>query len=136
VRLLLAEDLVEHVAQRPPIFFPDTPGPAQDEALLSGGEERLEHGRHHPSVGPGKDFTQSQKQKILKENESRGGGLTDDRTGESVVRTEQHQKGVTPPSNEAHVDHVVPKSKGGSNSFGNAEVRSRENNLRKGNKEE
>ena len=34
-----------------------------------------------------------------------------------------------PPDNEAHVDHVIPKSKGGTNTFENAEVRSRAWNL-------
>ena len=41
------------------------------------------------------------------------------------------QNGVTPPDNEAHVDHRYPRSKGGSNSYDNLDVRSRRNNLRK-----
>jgi len=93
------------------------------------------HLEDHPSVGPGKDFTQTQKAKILDANQQQNGGvLRDDRTGEQLVKPQKSQKGVTPPVNEAHVDHVYPKSKGGSNSFGNAEVRSRANNLAKSNK--
>ena len=89
----------------------------------------------HPSVNSGKKFTQSQKQKILAENEARNSGqLLDDVTGEPLVRPQQHKRGVTPPSNEAHVDHVYPRSKGGPNSFSNAEVRSRASNLQKGSK--
>ena len=60
--------------------------------------------------------------------------IRDDRTGEALVRPQRHEKGVRPPDNEAHVDHVVPKSKGGENSFSNAEVRSRAGNLAKGDK--
>jgi hypothetical protein len=86
----------------------------------------------HPSVGPGKNFTQSQKKKFLAENEKANGGtLKDDVTGEDLVRPQQHQKGVRPPDNEAHIDHVDPRSKGGANSSGNAHVRSRKNNLEK-----
>ena len=79
-------------------------------------------------------LSSSQKQKILEANEANNGGiLRNDRTGEPLVRGQQSKKGVTPPSNEAHVDHVYPKSEGGPNTYCNAEVRSRENNLRKSN---
>ncbi len=88
-----------------------------------------------PTVGPGKNFTRGQKRKILEDNEARNGGvLRDDRTGEELVRPKKHERGVKPPPNEAHVDHVVPKSRGGSNSYANAEVRSRDNKLQKGDK--
>jgi len=45
------------------------------DSLLAPRGGPYSHLDDHPSVGPGKDFTQSQKQKILKENEGRGGGL-------------------------------------------------------------
>ena len=84
------------------------------------------------TVGPYKDFTQTQKKNILSENEARNNGvILDDRTGEVLVRPEQSQKGVTPPPNEAQIDHVYPKSQGGPNSYANAEVRSRANNIDK-----
>lgn len=71
----------------------------------------------HPSVAPGKDFTPSQKRRILGENEARNGGvLRDDKTGEALVRPQKHEEGARPPDSEAHVDHVTPKSKGGENS--------------------
>ena len=95
------------------------------------------HLADHPSVGPGKNFTRNQKEKILSENKTRNGGvIRDDRTGETLVRPERHQSGVRPPSNEAQIDHVDPRSLGGPNSFRNAEVRSRANNIAKSNKVE
>jgi len=87
------------------------------------------------SAGPGKKFTQAQKQKIRAENQARNGGvLRDDSTGEALVQPQKSQRGVTPPTNEAQVDHVYPRSEGGPNSYSNAEVRSRTNNIRKSNK--
>jgi hypothetical protein len=34
--------------------------------------------------------------------------------GQEVHDPKQHEKGETPPSNEAHVDHIDPKANGGS----------------------
>jgi uncharacterized protein RhaS with RHS repeats len=150
---------VESVAAGPVLFF--TPGP--DELLLtavlkpigrlagrlmarflSKGDEAVEavvrggpygHLDDHSSVSSGKPFTQSQKRKILAENQGRNSGqILDDVTGEPLVPAQQHTRGVTPPGNEAHVDHVYPRSQGGPNSFANAEVRSRAANLLKGDK--
>ncbi|HRI67383.1 MAG TPA: RHS repeat-associated core domain-containing protein [Polyangium sp.] len=93
--------------------------------------------KDHSSVGPGKPTTQTQRRKVLSANEANNNGiLRDDRTGEALVRPQMHRKGVTPPENEAHVDHVYPRSKGGANSFPNLEVRSRRNNLVKSDKVE
>ncbi len=87
----------------------------------------------HPSVGDGKKLTQSQKDKVRDENKAQNGGqLKSDISGTDLVPPKQHEKGVTPPSNEAHVDHIKPRSQGGSNSFSNAQVISRQENLQKG----
>jgi RHS repeat-associated protein len=86
----------------------------------------------HPSVGPGKDFTQAQKRNILNANRAQNGGnLQSDESGTPAVAPQQSKKGITPPSNEAHVDHIEPKSKGGSNSYKNAQVLTREENMKK-----
>ena len=70
---------------------------------------------------------------MLDENAKRGGGeLHSDATGEPLVWPKKHVKGVTPPKNEAHVDHATAKARGGSNSYKNAQVLSREENLKKG----
>jgi hypothetical protein len=110
-------------------------GAGRHSTFGKGSRGPYSHLEDHPSAGPGKDFTRSQKRRILSENESRNGGaLRDDKTGEPLVRPSKHEKGVRPPDNEAHVDHVTPKSKGGPNTFENAEVRSRAGNLSKGDK--
>jgi RHS repeat-associated protein len=84
------------------------------------------------NVGPGKSFTKSTKSTILEENRRANGGvLKSDKSGKPLVPAEQSKKGVTPSKNEAHVDHVNPKSNGGTNSPSNAQVLSREENLSK-----
>jgi hypothetical protein len=89
----------------------------------------------HPSVNSGKPFTQTQKQKILAENEARNGGqLLDDVTGQPLVRPQQHTLGKRPPDNEAQIDHVYPRSEGGPNTYSNADVRARIDNIKKGRK--
>lgn len=93
------------------------------------------HLRDHPSVGPGKDFTQTQKNKILEANrKANGGQLVDDESGEALVPPTKSQKGVVPDPMEAQVDHRHPKSKGGTNSYTNAQVLARKNNIKKSNR--
>jgi len=82
---------------------------------------------------PGKDFSKSVKDGIIENNiQKNSGELRSDIDGEMLVKPQQSKKGVTPPDNEAHVDHVIPKSKGGTNSPDNAQVLSRKQNLQKG----
>jgi hypothetical protein len=118
---------------------------AGGRALISppAGEQAALHARGGPyghledpkTVNSGMDFTRAQKRRILEENKNANGNtLRDDRTGEVLVSPQKRQRGVPAPPNEAQVDHVYPKSKGGPNSYSNAEVRSRMNNARKGDK--
>jgi hypothetical protein len=86
-------------------------------------------------VEPGKKVTPMQKREMHAENRRRNGGaLRDDETGELLSTPKQSTTGVTPPSNEAHIDHVVPKSTGGTNGYPNLRVISRQRNLEKGSK--
>jgi 5-methylcytosine-specific restriction endonuclease McrA len=81
---------------------------------------------------PGGQFTQAQKQMILEANRQRNGGfIRSDRSGEILVPPTRHVPNVSPPINEAHIDHIMPRSKGGANSFDNAQVLSRTENLKK-----
>ncbi|SKB09732.1 RHS repeat-associated core domain-containing protein, partial [Prosthecobacter debontii] len=87
-----------------------------------------------PSVGPGKPFTQLQKEKILQHNkDSNRGVLRSDRSGALLIPSQKSQKSVTPATNEAQVDHVEPRSVGGENSSSNAMVLSRSENRQKSN---
>ncbi|HFC3264423.1 TPA: polymorphic toxin-type HINT domain-containing protein [Neisseria gonorrhoeae] len=87
------------------------------------------------SVGEGKKFTPAQKKAIIQENMNRNGGVVkSDQSGEVLVRPKKSQKGITLPSNEWQIDHVQAKSKGGSNSYKNAQVLSRRENIKKSNK--
>lgn len=86
---------------------------------------------------PGGKFTRAQKRDILRANRERNGGdLRSDKSGELLQPAQQSKKGVTPPGNEAHVDHKLPRSAGGTNDPSNAQVLSRDENLKKSNKTE
>jgi 5-methylcytosine-specific restriction endonuclease McrA len=56
--------------------------------------------------------------------------------GVETVPAEQHKKGVTPPKNETHVDHVVPRAKGGTGEPDNGQVLCRECNIQKSDNEQ
>jgi len=83
----------------------------------------------------GKPFTQAQKSDILNANRLKNSGdLRSDLSGEQLVPAQKSVKGVTPPSNEAQVDHIIPRSKGGPNTIENAQVLSRQENRAKSDK--
>jgi filamentous hemagglutinin len=63
-----------------------------------------------------------------------GGVLKDDVTGEPMVDSAKSQKGITPPPNEAQVDHVIPVDAGGTRAQSNLQLRTRHNNRQKSNK--
>ncbi|AKJ01661.1 Hypothetical protein AA314_03287 [Archangium gephyra] len=53
-----------------------------------------------------------------------------------TVPGEKHVKDVTPPSNEAQVDHIIPKAKGGKGEPSNGQVLCRDCNIKKSDKPE
>jgi RHS repeat-associated protein len=78
-------------------------------------------------------FSKTTKDQAKEANRQKNDGkMRDARTGEEVQPAQQSQKGVRPPDNEAHVDHIQPRSKGGDNSPENAQILSRKENLKKG----
>lgn len=88
-----------------------------------------------PNVGPGEDFTAAQKAKIIQENMNRNNGVVrSDQSGDILTRPLKSQKGVTPDPNEWQIDHIEAKDNGGTNSYSNAQVLSRQENRLKWNK--
>ncbi|MBR1374771.1 MAG: HNH endonuclease [Cardiobacteriaceae bacterium] len=84
---------------------------------------------------PNQPFTKSGKDAVKDYNSVKNDGVIKcENCGVETVPAQRHQRGVTPPSNETHVDHVVPKSKGGSGTPDNGQILCRGCNLKKGNK--
>lgn len=85
---------------------------------------------------PGSRFSKKDKDVVKQDNAARNEGKTVcENCNAETVPAEQHQKGVTPPQNETHVDHVVPKSKGGTGEPSNGQVLCRDCNIKKSDKD-
>lgn len=83
----------------------------------------------------GKPFTRTGKTLVKERNAEKNEGKTRcESCGTETVPAKKHEKDVTPPSNEAHVDHVIPKAKGGPGEPDNGQVLCRECNLEKSDK--
>ena len=84
------------------------------------------------TMGPGLEFTRDQKALWLQQNrEWNGGVLRSAISGIELHPPQQCRRGVTPDPLEAQVDHIYPRSKGGWNTPENAQIISREENIRK-----
>lgn len=106
---------------------------SEQEAKSSGGD--YSHLKEPRNVGPGKNFTPAQKKRIIEENKARNSGnIKSDEGGQNLNPAKQSVKGQKADMNQAEIDHIQPKSKGGSNSNSNARVISKRENLQKSNK--
>ena len=87
------------------------------------------------TVGAGRKFTPAHRARLLEANkETNGGVLKSDISGKKLDSPVQSKKGVKANMNQAEVDHKIARSKGGTNSSSNAQIISKEENLRKSNK--
>ena len=87
------------------------------------------------NAGDGKKTTQSQRKKLLEENKKQNNGeLKSDGDGRKLDSPSKNVKGQKANMNQAEVDHINPRSKGGSNKNTNLRVISKEENLTKGNR--
>ncbi len=84
---------------------------------------RYSHLKDSPSVGAKKPFSSGQRSRIFRENrKANGGALKSDSTGLSLDNPTMRRRGVKVSPNEAVVDHNIPKSRLGTNSYSNARV--------------
>lgn len=108
---------------------------AREKAIENGkrGYRNLEaeHPRmEHKAYG---EYDQSRKKAIYAENRRRNNGvLRSDKTGKILERPKKSLPGVEPSPYEAQIDHVFSRSRGGFNSFDNAQVIERGANIQKG----
>lgn len=105
-----------------PQRFVDSEGAARDEAAIAGKSKR-------------KPFTRKQKETVKQQNaeENEGQNRCENCSAETIP-AKKHVKGVTPPLNETHVDHVVPQAKGGESETDNGQVLCRDCNIKKSDK--
>jgi len=81
----------------------------------------------------GKDFTRAGKDVVKKQNaEKNNGQMKCEGCGNDVIPAKRHQRGVKPPKNEAHVDHINRKRNSGRGNPDNGQVLCRGCNLEKG----
>jgi RHS repeat-associated protein len=80
----------------------------------------------------GKDFTKAGKEAVIDVNKAKNGGVVKCETCKTkTTPATQSKKGTTPSKKERQVDHVKPKSKGGSGTPDNGQVLCRDCNIKK-----
>ncbi|HET8685732.1 MAG TPA: HNH endonuclease [Methanosarcina sp.] len=115
--------------------------PATFDLYIKSGEKKPTTENQTPTEKPttsraGKPFTPKEKQKVIEANKEKNNGTTVcENCGTNTTKPEQSKKGVTPPKTDTQVDHVKPKSKGGSGTADNGQVLCRDCNIKKSDKE-
>ncbi|HLL03846.1 MAG TPA: HNH endonuclease signature motif containing protein [Myxococcaceae bacterium] len=98
-------------------------------------DEVLEPQGIEPIAGkrPGARFSQNKKEAIKQKNAQEHEGKNQcENCDVQTVPPKKHTKGVTPPLNETHVDHKIPRAEGGPAEPDNGQVLCRDCNLKKG----
>jgi RHS repeat-associated protein len=84
------------------------------------------------NAGSGQRFTPAQKKAAKLENMKQNGGvIKSDKSGKVLNMSKQSKKGVKADMNQAEVDHIIPRSKGGKNTNDNMQIISKEENIKK-----
>jgi 5-methylcytosine-specific restriction endonuclease McrA len=84
-------------------------------------------------IGEGLDATAMQKKQMIAANrEYHQGQIKSDQSKTVLSPAVQAKKGVKANMTQAEVDHIIPKAKGGTNSYSNLQVLSKAENLKKG----
>ena len=87
------------------------------------------------NAGAGKKVTPKQRDLLRNENKLKNGGLMrSDGDGRILNMPKRLEKGQKADMNQIEIDHIIPKSKGGTNASSNAQVLLKKENLKKGNK--
>jgi RHS repeat-associated protein len=87
------------------------------------------------NAGAGKETTKRQRERLIEYNKKENGGLfMSDEDGTIMNIPTATTKGQKADMKQGEVDHIKPKSKGGTNKNKNLRIITKEQNLRKGNK--
>lgn len=87
------------------------------------------------AIRPGQPFTKSGKKEVWSRNAVKHYGINKcENCAVEVIKPQKHTKGITPPSQEGQVDHMIAKAKGGSGTPQNGQLLCRDCNLVKSDK--
>ncbi len=105
---------------------------AQSSGNSSSG--KYSHLKEPQKVKSGGETTTAQRKRILEENKRQNNGeIRSDISGQKLNPPKKLKRGDKADMNSAEIDHIDPRSKGGSNSNSNLQVASKKENLKKSN---
>lgn len=108
---------------------------AQENASEGYDRGKYENVPNPRNAGEGKKTTSTQRKNLLDANRQQNNGrLKSDGDGRSLNPPSRNVKGQKADMNQAEVDHIKPRSKGGTNENSNLRIISKEENLKKSNK--